>query len=77
MTTLKTLFIIALLGTSVSAMAEGGGDRAMARMLALNDTAMQQQHQEEQEVQTLGHSDHSKSVARADDDESNETDRSE
>ncbi|MEB0079659.1 co-regulatory protein PtrA N-terminal domain-containing protein [Pseudomonas sp. CCI3.2] len=75
MNTLKTLFIIALLGTSVSAMAEGGGDRTMALMLAHNEAVMQQHQQEE--AQGVERSKHEKSVVSAHDAASSETDRSE
>ncbi|MEB0043260.1 MULTISPECIES: co-regulatory protein PtrA N-terminal domain-containing protein [unclassified Pseudomonas] len=74
MNTLKTLFIIALLGTSVSAMAEGGGDRTMALMLAHNEAVMQQHQQEEAQVER---SEHEKSVVSLHDAASSETDRSE
>lgn len=40
MKTLKTFLIVTLMGASVAAMAEGGGDTVMARMDAANAGAM-------------------------------------
>ncbi|MDB6142154.1 MAG: hypothetical protein JWP80_1198 [Pseudomonas sp.] len=40
MKTLKALLIVTLMSASVSAMAEGGGDRVMARMIAARDATM-------------------------------------
>jgi hypothetical protein len=43
MKTLKALLIVTLLGASVTAMAEGGGDRVMARMDAARGATMTQE----------------------------------
>jgi hypothetical protein len=40
MKTLKALLIVTLMSASVTAMAEGGGDQVMARMVAARDAAM-------------------------------------
>jgi hypothetical protein len=47
MKTLKALLIVALMGASVAAMAEGGGDRVMARMVASRDASMAHYQQSE------------------------------
>lgn len=40
MKTLKALLIVTLMSASVTAMAEGGGDQVMARMVAARDATM-------------------------------------
>lgn len=47
MKTLKALLIVALMGASVTAMAEGGGDRVMAQMVAARDASMAHYQQSE------------------------------
>jgi hypothetical protein len=51
MKTLKALLIVTLMSASVAAMAEGGGDRVMARMDSARDVAMAHyQHAEDAKV---------------------------
>ncbi|MEO8643367.1 co-regulatory protein PtrA N-terminal domain-containing protein [Pseudomonas sp.] len=47
MKSLKALLIVTLMSASVAAMAEGGGDKVMARMVAERDASMAQYQQAE------------------------------
>ena len=47
MKSLKALMVVVLMGTSVAAMAEGGGDRVMANMIAARDASMAHYQQSE------------------------------
>ncbi|MBV6749410.1 hypothetical protein KV580_03820 [Pseudomonas chlororaphis] len=47
MKSLKALLIVTLMTASVAAMAEGGGDKVMARMDAARDTSMAYYQQSE------------------------------
>jgi len=47
MKSLKALLIVTLMTASVAAMAEGGGDKVMARMEAARDTSMAYYQQSE------------------------------
>ncbi|WP_297844600.1 co-regulatory protein PtrA N-terminal domain-containing protein [Pseudomonas sp.] len=73
MKTFKALFIIALLGTSVGAMAADGGDRTQAQMLAHTDTVMQ--HYQQEEAQAQQRAEHAKAVVSTN--QASDTDRSE
>lgn len=66
MKTLKALLIVTLMGASAAAMAEDGGDRVMAQMVAARDTAMAHYQQSE----------HAQAVASAQKAGSSEVERS-
>lgn len=74
MKTLKTLFVIALLGTSVGAMAQDGGNRTEAQMMALNNTVMQ--HYQQEQAQAQQRAEHTKAYVSSHQG-NDETDRSE
>ncbi|WP_397452312.1 co-regulatory protein PtrA N-terminal domain-containing protein [Pseudomonas sp. NA-150] len=79
MKSLKALLMVVLMGASVAAMAEGGGDRVMANMIAARDASMAHYQQTEQaEAVAKAHQkdNHDKTIASTQKHGSDELERS-